>query len=168
MTVQWATWAAGASSVSAQNARTVAHPLGRLDEHPAELPAADHTQRGRGIETGRGCSGVDRSWAIAEAGSSSYRRLSHGVGLSLAEARSASRIAGYFRQDGRRQQPGVGRSRSADGQRAHRDPARHLDDREQRIDPAAATLLSTGTPSTGRIEIAASIPAGGPRRRRRR
>ena len=51
MTVQWATCAAGVVLGRAQHAGAVAHPLRRLDEHPAELAAADHAQRRRGKQS---------------------------------------------------------------------------------------------------------------------
>ena len=41
---------AGAVRRLAQDARAVAHPLRGLEEHPAELAAADHAERGRRVE----------------------------------------------------------------------------------------------------------------------
>ena len=46
----------------------------------------------------------------------------------------------------------------ADGERADGDAGRHLHDREQRVDAAAARCDSTGTPSTGRTVLAALMP----------
>ena len=49
MTVQLATCSGGRLFGRTQHADAVAHPLRRLDKHPAQLAAADHPQR-RGWE----------------------------------------------------------------------------------------------------------------------
>jgi hypothetical protein len=53
--------------------------------------------------------------------------------------------------------PGVGGTRAPDRQRSNRDPARHLHDRQQRVE-AAEVLLCMGTPSTGSRVMEASTP----------
>ena len=56
--------------VGGQNAGAIAHPLRRLDEHPAELTAADDAQRRRGIQHGRSGSASGRPEDEPHAGAS--------------------------------------------------------------------------------------------------
>jgi hypothetical protein len=60
-------------------------------------------------------------------------------------------------EDRRRKQCRIGSARRADGQRADRDP-RGIWTIESNESTPLSVLLSTGTPSTGKIVIAASIP----------
>ena len=60
-------------------------------------------------------------------------------------------------QDGRREQRGVHRAGVPDRQRTDRHARRHLDDRQQTIQPLERVAL-TGTPSTGRVVLAANMP----------
>ena len=131
-TDQWATCAAGASAVGLRTPVAIAHPLRGLDEHPAELAAADHAERrGRVERRPRWRSRPAHSGDSPTASVCAWRK-----------AARASRIAGYLPgQDRRGQQRRVGRAGGADGQRPDRDPSRHLDDRQQRIDPAEHLAL---------------------------
>ena len=71
--------------------------------------------------------------AIGKAGAINAALLAAAMLANSDEALGQRGIAG--RQDRRREQPGVGRARLADRQRADRDAGRHLHDRVQRILP---------------------------------
>ena len=73
-----------------------------------------------------------------------------------ASSRSEQGVVGQ-RQDCGRQQAGVGGAGLADRQRADRHAGRHLHDR-QRLSRPFSALLSTGTPSTGSVVMAAVMP----------
>jgi hypothetical protein len=122
-----------------------------MHEHAAELAAAQHAQRRLRAITG----GRSRVMSTPGHGASSRARL----GLRGAEGRQALRAApaSAVGQHGHGEQRRVGRPGRADGKRRHRDALGHLHDGVQRVHPCR-WRLATGTPSTGTVVLAASMP----------
>ena len=132
-----------------------------VDEHPAELAAADDAERraGRDVRHGRRAArpaGASRSTAPSlQLGRSSpaprrsgardtrraWLRSAASPAASMATANSAALAA-----------PALPIAKVATGM-----PLRHLDDRVERVE-ALQVRLSTGTPSTGTVVLAASMP----------
>ena len=130
MTDQWATCAAGRRRRSASTTGGITHPLRGLDEHPAELAAADNAERRRRVRSRR--RGRRGSFAATP------RR----PGLRLADSRPGRRGSGVEpRQDRRGQQRRHSPRRGADRQGPDGDALGHLDDRQERIDAAEDLAL---------------------------
>src|SRR5512144_1204532 len=69
-------------------------------------------------------------------------RLSDGLGLRRAEGSDPrGKLLVGKREDLRRKQPGIGRSRLADGERSDRNARRHLVDRQQAVETFQGAAL---------------------------
>ena len=124
----------------AEHAGWIAHPLRGLEEHPAELAAADDAERGRRVSLQtRGDSPTD-------------------VGLLRAERPEPRGLSGYFRaRIAAARSPALAAPLAPMASVPTGMPLGIWTIERSESTPRSI-LLSTGTPRTGRIVIAASIP----------
>jgi hypothetical protein len=104
----------------------IAHAARRNGEQASQLTAAEHAERGTWRDDARHGSCSCRTFCVC----SSRNAFSW-----------ARRIRTSVGEDGDGEQPGIGRPRLADGQRRHRHAARHLHDRQQRVEPLQGGTL---------------------------
>ena len=113
----------------------VSHPASRDREHPSELAAAEHAKAPPGASRAPGRSpSEDRLTADVPDGLS---RSARGERREL-RAQARTRVG----EDGYGQQPGIDRTGAADCKRPNGDAARHLDDRQQRVQALQSGALN--------------------------
>ncbi len=135
--------AGGRVEAGRERVHAVTHPPGCDREHPSELSAAEHAERGAGKDDpvhGKLSSRTER-------------------GLRLAERPEARGQLGPCRgQDRHGEQAGVLGARLADGERRHRHTAGHLHDRQQRVEAVRARRSAPARRAPAAMVCAATIP----------
>ena len=122
----------------AEHPGAIAHPLRRLDEHPAELAAADHAQRRRGKQRSTRPSTSDPIGDATLIPATPPRRRSAPGGTAPGPRGSPDPSGPGSPRPGSRRWP---RPKPPMASVPTGTPLRHLHDRQQRVDPAQHLAL---------------------------
>ena len=152
---QSATGPAGTARVGIEHHDAVAHGPRPQGEHAAELAAAEHAERWRPA----GSRGLPGKLEVEDA-------LRSGRARNCSSRAREPRV--LQREDGDGGERRVLRAGRADGERRHRDPGRHLDDREQRVESLEVPARHRHAQHRQRWSWRRACPAGARRRPRRR